>query len=407
MMFNTRIAYTRKQIGQVVGGSLTVPFPSKDGRVVAICLSRDANPDAPQRILVADRREPPGEDGRIDRREAGHAANMLVTQGGAVPLFIRETSNEWHYQGEFVVASVERDPVACAHAAEAAERDETIGMIISLALSNPVVTPIRLAPPNVVPSDEHAGKGSSHEQELAKRESELSQLSLKIVQITASAHASAQTYLQFCDTIVALIKEPVTEAQRGREYFMAVKRHVAGLETQHVKSLELKEELASAQASFAAQRSELDAMRAKIQSVNHASQHVFDSYSSKNQETADRILREIESAGHKCWQSTRDIPPGGGAYEHQIMEALRGSWLVVVVVTQQSQQSPHVKREISAATGMDRRFLPIITEGFTMPMSDTFSYHLQRFQYVQLSEKSGQVGAAVAEAWRSRAPSTF
>lgn len=86
MMFNTRIAYTRKQIGQVVGGSLKVPFPSKDGRVVAICLSRDTNPDAPQRILVADRREPPGEDGRIDRREAGHAANMLVTQGGAVPL---------------------------------------------------------------------------------------------------------------------------------------------------------------------------------------------------------------------------------------------------------------------------------------------------------------------------------
>ena len=89
------------------------------------------------------------------------------------------------------------------------------------------------------------------------------------------------------------------------------------------------------------------------------------------------------------------------------MAALRGSWLVVVVVTEESQQSPHVKREIGAATGMDRRFLPIITEGFTMPMSDTFTYHLQRFQYVQLSEKSGQVGAAVAEAWRSRAPSTF
>ena len=76
MMFNTRIAYTRKQIGQVVGGSLKVPFPSKDGRVVAICLSRDTNPDAPQRIRGAERREPPGEDGRIDRREAGHAAEF-------------------------------------------------------------------------------------------------------------------------------------------------------------------------------------------------------------------------------------------------------------------------------------------------------------------------------------------
>ena len=74
---------------------MKVPFPSKDGRVVAICISRETIPDAPRRVLVADRREPPGEDGRIDRREAVHAANVLVTQGGAVPLFMRETSTEW------------------------------------------------------------------------------------------------------------------------------------------------------------------------------------------------------------------------------------------------------------------------------------------------------------------------
>ena len=89
------------------------------------------------------------------------------------------------------------------------------------------------------------------------------------------------------------------------------------------------------------------------------------------------------------------------------MAALRESWLVVVVVSEESQASPQVKNEISLAQGMGRRFLPIITEGFTMPMSDTFTYHLQRFQYVQLSGKSGPVGAAVAEAWRSRAPSAF
>ena len=81
--------------------------------------------------------------------------------------------------------------------------------------------------------------------------------------------------------------------------------------------------------------------------------------------------------------------------------------MVVVVLSKESQASSDVLAEISAVQRMGRRFLPIITEGFTMPMSDTFSYHLQRFQYVQLSEKSGQVGAAVAEAWRSRAPSAF
>ena len=83
------------RFGQVVGGSVKVPFPSKDGRVVAICISRDTNPDAPQRVLVADRRELPREGGRVDRSQAGHAANMLVTQGGAVPIFMRETSTEW------------------------------------------------------------------------------------------------------------------------------------------------------------------------------------------------------------------------------------------------------------------------------------------------------------------------
>ena len=83
------------RFGQVVGGSVKVPFPSKNGRVVTICLSRETKPDAPQRVLVADRRELPRESGRVDRSQAGHAANMLVTQGGAVPIFMRETSTEW------------------------------------------------------------------------------------------------------------------------------------------------------------------------------------------------------------------------------------------------------------------------------------------------------------------------
>ena len=90
-MFIVDNSYTREDIHNEVGGSVQSFLPTVDGRVVCACLSKEMNPNAPNEILV-------GNKPRVVK-----SAEQFSKQSFAVPVFIKEASNEWIYQGDYIV----------------------------------------------------------------------------------------------------------------------------------------------------------------------------------------------------------------------------------------------------------------------------------------------------------------
>lgn len=74
---------------------------------------------------------------------------------------------------------------------------------------------------------------------------------------------------------------------------------------------------------------------------------VFISYSSKDQEIADKIADNLMCAGFQTWIATRDIKEG--SYAKQIMQAIREAKLFLVVISKNSISSEQVKNEIDRA----------------------------------------------------------
>jgi hypothetical protein len=83
--------YTRNQIHAHLGGSKQSYLPTKNGEVVAACLTKELNPRAPQVVLcgLGERIAPAGE--------------ALAQQSVPIPVFIKRAPNRWEYQGMFRV----------------------------------------------------------------------------------------------------------------------------------------------------------------------------------------------------------------------------------------------------------------------------------------------------------------
>ena len=92
--------YTRGQIREAVGGSARAALPTRGGKVVCACLTREKNPRAPEEMVI----------GGKDR--AVRLAKAFAASGAAVPVFVRTRRGGWEYTGERRVRSVIEDPGA-------------------------------------------------------------------------------------------------------------------------------------------------------------------------------------------------------------------------------------------------------------------------------------------------------
>jgi uncharacterized protein DUF6697 len=111
-MFKQGVSYTREKISDEVGGNPQTFLPHKDGQVVAACLRRDYNPDAPGIILV-------GSGEGIEQ-----AADMLVAQQSPVPTFIKQGTGDWKYIGEFAVERSSQDAADLEEQTKRSGRDD-------------------------------------------------------------------------------------------------------------------------------------------------------------------------------------------------------------------------------------------------------------------------------------------
>src|SRR5258708_6829387 len=90
--------YTFNAIAEVFGGQSFGYLPQVGSRIVCGRFTMEMNPHAPYEVLVGD---PPG----VLRR-----AEMLVEQGGVIPVFIKAATNRWRYYGPMEVVALDKNP---------------------------------------------------------------------------------------------------------------------------------------------------------------------------------------------------------------------------------------------------------------------------------------------------------
>jgi hypothetical protein len=91
---------------------------------------------------------------------------------------------------------------------------------------------------------------------------------------------------------------------------------------------------------------------------------VFISYSSSDKPIADRLCHALEEKGERCWIAPRDIPYGA-EWQDAIMGALAEAGAMVLVFTRNTNESAHVRREVSAALEAGAIVIPFRTEEAT------------------------------------------
>jgi formylglycine-generating enzyme required for sulfatase activity len=123
--------------------------------------------------------------------------------------------------------------------------------------------------------------------------------------------------------------------------------------------------------------------------------HVFISFASSDAALAQHAVRSLEQSGLRCWFSDRDIEPAN-SYPAAITDAVKNSGAVLLLLTDASNQSPHVIREIELAFTARRPILPVRIGGAT-PSPD-LQYFLSRSQWLD-------AGASLDEAELARVES--
>lgn len=85
---------------------------------------------------------------------------------------------------------------------------------------------------------------------------------------------------------------------------------------------------------------------------------VFVSYASPDREIAFRIVGFLEKEGVRCWVAPRDVPPGV-EYGQAIINGIEQSRALVLVLSEQSNDSMFVRKEVERAVSKSKPVLPV------------------------------------------------
>ncbi len=91
------------------------------------------------------------------------------------------------------------------------------------------------------------------------------------------------------------------------------------------------------------------------------SHDVFICHSSKDRTLATAICAKLEANRIRCWMAPRDVVPGSD-YGQSIVEAIAGTRITLLVFSNSSNHSPHVKREIERSVSHGILVLPFRVE---------------------------------------------
>ena len=104
---------------------------------------------------------------------------------------------------------------------------------------------------------------------------------------------------------------------------------------------------------------------------------VFVSYSSREADRANEIVKQLEAAGIPCWIAHRDIHPGSN-YTTDIPKAIRECTHFLLALSASAEESVWVNKELATAIKRQKTILPLMIENFTI--SEGFEFLLEDVQ---------------------------
>lgn len=111
--------YSLAEIRAALGGETMSYLPQRGGRIVCGRFTKEMNPDAPLRVLVGD---PP----KVQRK-----AELMASQGGRLPIFMKLGPGRWLYHGQLTFVEYVTDPRRVEAAAKKAGREgEVVGILV-------------------------------------------------------------------------------------------------------------------------------------------------------------------------------------------------------------------------------------------------------------------------------------
>ncbi len=106
---------------------------------------------------------------------------------------------------------------------------------------------------------------------------------------------------------------------------------------------------------------------------------VFISHSSKNSDIAEKLCGKLEEKGFPCFLAPRDIH-SGCEYAEEIINGIDNSDVIVLLLSEASNSSPHVLREIERAVSKKK---PIIVYKLEeVSLSKSLEYFLMTHQWI-------------------------
>jgi len=103
---------------------------------------------------------------------------------------------------------------------------------------------------------------------------------------------------------------------------------------------------------------------------------VFLSHASADREPARFVRSILESAGFECWFAPTDIEASAPGFVDSLAKSLGASDALLVLVSEQAQQSEWVKREVHMSVSAKRPILPVWTSPQRGRMSPSFEFLL-------------------------------
>lgn len=105
---------------------------------------------------------------------------------------------------------------------------------------------------------------------------------------------------------------------------------------------------------------------------------IFICYASEDKQIAEAMCETLEARGIGCWIAPRNVLPGM-SYAKAIINALKASRVMVLLFSSQSNDSPHVRREVDTAMSTGITIIPVRIED--VPLSDDMQYYVGNRQW--------------------------
>lgn len=110
--------------------------------------------------------------------------------------------------------------------------------------------------------------------------------------------------------------------------------------------------------------------------------YVFISYSSKDSQSANRVVRMLSEAEIAYWRAPEMIPAGSN-YAREIPQAIEGCDIFVLLISKHSQESIWVEKEIDCAVNANKLIVPLHTD--EEPLNNLFRFYLNNVQSIYFS----------------------